>query len=109
MIYLQLICNCCQHEWEIKPGDRWDCPNKECDDDLPEEVYFCDARYEPDWIPVSEEPKKEGWYLTYNNIGGYNVSHWDKANGWHVDWDSKKDGIWVTHYRPLPEPPKGEV
>lgn len=59
------------------------------------------------WIPVSEDPE-EGWYYTYNSAGGYNVSHWDKVNGWHADWDSKEDGIWVTHYRPLPEPPKGE-
>jgi hypothetical protein len=64
------------------------------------------------WIPVSEPPKENGCYLV-------TVKHWldgkpvAREAFWNsVDWLSceKRQEITprVTHWMPLPEPPKGE-
>ena len=64
------------------------------------------------WIPVSEPPKEKGCYLTA-------VKHWfdgkpvTREAFWNsVDWLTCEDKYEitprVTHWMPLPEPPKGE-
>lgn len=70
----------------------------------------------PKWIPVSEPPKERGCYLI-------SVKHWvdgkpvTREAFWNgEDWLScywkKGDRVEltprVTHWMPLPEPPKGE-
>lgn len=70
------------------------------------------------WIPCSERlPEVKGWYLVYApyysggsssglcNINGvmfakWNGKHWSIEVGYH-----KRPGC-VTHWQPLPEPPK---
>lgn len=80
------------------------------------------------WIPVSEPPKKDGRYLVakklFNKIiwqevlsfakDGRKVDKYDFHRGWKNVW-YRYDGEWgyltidnITHWMPLPEPPKGE-
>ncbi len=69
------------------------------------------------WIPVTERlPGEEGWYLVFTKPDrGYksiNKGYFCKG----FDWDHfaprwhGAGGTWtnVTHWMPLPEPPKGE-
>ena len=62
------------------------------------------------WIPVTEPPKKRGCYLVTVNhwLDGKPVTREAYWNG--VDWLSceKKQELTprVTHWMPLPEPPK---
>lgn len=60
------------------------------------------------WIPVTERlPEQNGWYLVYTKNKGdiarrTNKAHYDNHR-WHGNggrWDN------VTHWMPLPEPPK---
>lgn len=80
------------------------------------------------WIPVSERlPKEDGKYLVCKNLlgdsfiktvwfarDGRKVSQYDFENRWKNVWyeyDSEYGHIAlddVTHWMPLPEPPKGE-
>ena len=59
------------------------------------------------WIPVTERlPEEDGWYLVYRGeYGGICIVHYKvlKTKGkWMCKWEE------VTHWMPLPEPPKGE-
>jgi hypothetical protein len=80
------------------------------------------------WIPVTEPPKKDGRYLVakkiFNNTiwqevlsfakDGRKVDKYDFHREWKNVW-YRYDSEWghliiddVTHWMPLPEPPKGE-
>lgn len=58
------------------------------------------------WIPVSEPPKKEGWYYTYDIEAG------DAESPYSLQWYSTKDKDFTaewgqpTHWMEKPEPPK---
>lgn len=61
----------------------------------------------PQWIPVTERlPEKSGWYLTFvcnkwqGSLSDQTVSIWD-GERFHVG-----SFAIVTHWMPLPEPPK---
>ena len=94
-----------------------------------EEIPVAEARiiltalqaYQP-WIPVSNiKPEKSGRYIAYvpehwtadsHKDGKVIIAYFRELNyeGKRRAWD---DGAWgisgeVTHYMPLPEPPKGE-
>lgn len=63
----------------------------------------------PQWIPVAERlPEEEGSVLIFSKLGGIAEGHYSQIYGiwtqyrWNVK-DSK-----VTHWMPLPEPPKGD-
>lgn len=58
------------------------------------------------WIPVTERlPEKDGIYLTFNKKKQYEFHFFQtRKRMWPAIWD--EDG--VTHWMPLPEPPKGE-
>lgn len=69
----------------------------------------------PKWIPVSERlPKKHGRYLvaepSYINESGYTIfTVWFDKEGGFYDSDPEWGDIPmenVTHWMPLPEPPK---
>ena len=71
----------------------------------------------PKWIPVTERlPDEEGWYLVFTtpNRGYRSINKGQFIKGY--EWDNFKPrwrgagGTWtnVTHWMPLPEPPKGE-
>lgn len=60
------------------------------------------------WIPVTERlPEKSGEYLTYcGDYVGVCVLYYEvlKTKGkWRTRWKE------VTHWMPLPQPPKGEI
>ncbi len=86
--------------------------------DPAEEVHFdalemaISALEQTKWISVSDPPKEKGCYLV-------NVNHWWDGkpvareafwNGddWLSCYDKFKISQRVTHWMPLPEPPKGE-
>lgn len=59
----------------------------------------------PKWIPVTERPPKEnGAYLVYV------YGEVTEMNYWHGKWHMLRDDYTkaVTHWMPLPEPPREE-
>lgn len=72
------------------------------------------------WTPVKERPpEKEGWYQVYTTPDkghrSINKAQYGKQPSWAVNagegyWCGS-GGIWtnVTHWMPLPEPPKEEA
>lgn len=70
---------------------------------------------EPKWIPVTERlPEEEGWYLVYTTPNrehkSINKAMFCKGDAWgdfEPYWRGA-GGPWanVTHWMPLPEPPK---
>lgn len=62
------------------------------------------------WIPVAERlPKKAGWYLAYGDSKYINM-RFTRTLCWNGRWwsDVTGAGFCVTHWMPLPEPPKGD-
>jgi hypothetical protein len=64
----------------------------------------------PKWIPVSEPPKEIGYYLVTAKhwLDGRPVTqeaHWNTAD-WLTCEDHYEITPRVTHWMPLPEPPK---
>ena len=59
----------------------------------------------PAWVPVTERPpKKNGVYLVYV------YGEVTEMNYWYGKWHMLRDDYTkaVTHWMPLPKPPKGE-
>lgn len=69
-------------------------------------LYDAKANYrKQEWISVDERlPDKEGVYLVYTYKGYMKIS---KYSGWGIDDEASFDDFFVTHWMPLPEPPKG--
>ncbi len=58
------------------------------------------------WIPVTERLPEHGWYLAYCPTIKMEVLHFHSAE---EVWSSERYyNIEVTHWMPLPEPPKEE-
>ena len=63
------------------------------------------------WIPASEPPKEEGKYIVHRKGFHANlrdVLWYSKKRGWHFN-DADLGNVTVndvTHWMPLPEPPK---
>jgi hypothetical protein len=58
------------------------------------------------WIPVTERlPEYEQQVLTYRGESGISIERMFPGACWDFDYDFIDD---VTHWMPLPEPPKGE-
>lgn len=58
------------------------------------------------WIPVTERlPEYEQEVLTYRGESGISVERMFPGAMWDLDYDLIDS---VTHWMPLPEPPKGE-
>ena len=65
---------------------------------------WCEAV--PKWIPVTERLPEHGWYLAYCPTIKMEVLHFHSAE---EVWSSERYyNIEVTHWMPLPEPPKEE-
>ena len=61
---------------------------------------------EQKWIPVSERlPEKDVKVLTFG-VYGFSVNYRDRFSGKWRGVNGKPQ--WITHWMPLPEPPKGE-
>lgn len=74
----------------------------------------------PKWIPVTERlPNCNGCYLVWRphffggKIGMPSICYFDGSNTWHdsygVDFERTLHPEDVTHWMPLPEPPKEET
>ena len=68
-------------------------------------VETIDARQ---WIPASDPPEEDGEYLGYYSFGDV----WFKARYNRGEWQALSNesysSLWtVTHWMPLPQPPKG--
>ena len=94
--------------------------------DAIDDLEFACNRYEKDykdlcayltkWIPVTEQPPlkvgDDGYngYLVYANgyyeVADYTTDKFDNVLCFHVNGEYEPD---VTHYMPLPEPPKEET
>ena len=63
------------------------------------------AKNKPRWIPVTEQcPEKSGDYLVFDDCRNLYVNDWHcLLKKWQYD-DSR-----ITHWMPLPEPPKEET
>lgn len=62
----------------------------------------------PKWIPVTERlPEEDKPVLAWTNCGSFCESAKWTGYGWNVTWDYE-ELFEVTHWMPLPEPPKGE-
>ena len=82
------------------------------------EELLTDALYllkvqEPGWISVRDRPpEEEGTYLVFRKepFGAVTMAWYSgNENGWMaLDGSFYADGV-VTHYMPLPEPPKEET
>jgi hypothetical protein len=59
-----------------------------------------------EWISVEERlPDENGRFLTVDKIGDMMVCYWEKHFGWFAIVCNKNA---ITHWMPLPEPPKGD-
>lgn len=74
--------------------------------------YWCNKA--PKWIPVTERlpEQKKAHYLCLLDDDSMAVVYWSKV----PDWASKGEWTWhnpnwkeVTHWMPLPQPPKEEI
>ena len=60
----------------------------------------------PRWIPVTERLPEHGWYLAYGPSIKMEVLHFHSVE---EVWSSERYyNIEVTHWMPLPQPPKEE-
>lgn len=56
-----------------------------------------------DWISVEDRlPEESKTVIVYTDLGGTGDMYYSKQYGWH----SLKNQAIVTHWRPLPQPPK---
>ena len=75
---------------------------------------FVQEQEERRWIPVTERmPESEGTYLVYTNRGSVYASHFYEKKVFRDDYVrepqwSQRGKVEVTHWMPLPEPPKEE-
>ena len=59
-----------------------------------------------EWISVDERlPDGNGRFLTVDEKGDMMVCYWEKHFGWFASVCNKNA---ITHWMPLPEPPKGD-
>ena len=92
------------------------CPDSGCKEvrDIINNVPAADVVERPRWIPVTERlPDESGNYLTAFGDGRYMaVNEFMHPRGWSTEEGRKAhpNGKWywgdVTHWMPLPEPPK---
>lgn len=90
----------------------WDCNCSEFGkqtvmavDDL-QYLPTADVAPRAEWISVEERlPEQYGLFLIADDKGNMEVASWTKQFGWFSGGNRVKR---VTHWMPLPEPPKGE-
>ena len=72
----------------------------------PHYVNTADVAPRAEWISVEERlPEQYGLFLIADDKGNMEVASWTKQFGWFSGGNRVKR---VTHWMPLPEPPKGE-
>lgn len=64
---------------------------------------------ENNWISVKERlPEDDSYYLTFTTEHTFEVYRYDGDGEWVTDWGDTANHD-ITHWMPLPEPPKEEV
>ena len=128
MDYMEIAKRLRNYEWERDDdGKCYGCPDEEsyypCCVDCFSRTHrqAADAIEQlqalvPRWIPVTEEPPlkvgDEGYngYLVYANgyyeVADYTTDKFDNVPSFHVNGEYEPD---VTHYMPIPTPPKEET
>jgi hypothetical protein len=71
-----------------------------------ERLYAAGYRKQSGWISVDEEPTENGTYLCYGYWIGSRTYQMETAD-YIGEWDIVNNFV-LTHWMPLPEPPKGE-
>jgi hypothetical protein len=93
------------------------CQENSCSSCKARQIIGIGYRKQSGWIPVQERlPEKEGWYLVYTapdkKHRSINKAEFCKGFEWNnfEPYWRGAGGHWgnVTHWMPLPEPPKGE-
>lgn len=103
-------------EWATEKCDEMDCDECpadktlcNCMDYLVADFLIANGVTIQKWIPVSERlPENDQYALCLFTDGSYHVFQWNYIDWmWNdgCEWWQEKD---VTHWMPLPEPPKGE-
>ena len=70
-----------------------------------EAVYAAGYRKQSEWISVEERlPEREGKYLVFTIKGEIKIEPYCTVA---INYEPQFN-YWVTHWMPLPEPPKGE-
>ncbi len=70
---------------------------------------WCPLHPAPEWISVEERlPEKRKWVLCLCRTGSQDVL-WRQNDGWYHDHYHQYMSEFVTHWMPLPEPPKEET
>ncbi len=70
------------------------------------ELYAAGYRKQSGWISVDERlPDGNGRFLVVDDEGYTVVASWDDLAGWILHIVRQNP---ITHWMPLPEPPKGE-
>ena len=80
-----------------------------CNEGEPQEPFYRDCPLPSvnvgEWISVSERlPEKQANFLIADDKGNMEIALWTKQFGWFSGSNRVKK---VTHWMPLPEPPKG--
>lgn len=74
--------------------------------DLIDDAFTEDVAPRAEWISVEERlPDGNGRFLTVDKNGDMMVCYWEKRFGWFASVCNKNA---ITHWMPLPEPPKGD-
>ena len=70
----------------------------------------CDYNAAQKWIPVTERlPDERIAVIVWSAAGFSTTAHYIGNEGkWRVTWNHERLEAPVTHWIPLPEPPKGE-
>ena len=100
---IDAICKACSMEEDYHKCDGY-----------PETSTWCDylvalralPSVQPKWIPVTERlPENGRWVLVYGRNWAIPIMAFHESDAWIDDQFEKHS---VTHWMPLPEPPKGE-
>ena len=73
---------------------------------LPEigDTYLVVVKYKYDWEDDYTIDTDVAMFHPYDNPDAYIDNRWDT----YIDWDEGQQYLHVTHWMPLPQPPKGE-
>lgn len=65
-----------------------------------------------EWVSVDDRlPEENGRYLTVNKMWDYKIcvfDLWFDGGFWYIDEEDDLFNFEVTHWMPMPQPPKGE-
>lgn len=117
---LVMVANAIPNECKYCVGCEVEKQNGGCDTGFilsPERAKHAIESCTPRWIPVTERfPEKYHYAAVWvkdemNQRGFYGIGSLSRSGDWYVDGDdySENSNLHVTHWMPLPAPPKEET